>query len=93
MSVEVLTDDALATEVRNSLFNRRGEVVEEDMVGSQRVIRGRAPMAELIGYTDFLRRELSGQSEPTMEKDDYQLMSKEDQDRAIEEVTGFWPHS
>ena len=93
MSVEVLTDDALATEVRNSLFNRRGEVVEEDMVGSQRVIRGRAPMAELIGYTDFLRRELSGQAEPTMEKDDYQLMSKEDQDRAIEEVTGFWPHS
>ena len=93
MSVEVLTDDALATEVRNSLFNRRGEVVEEEMVGSQRVIRGRAPMAELIGYTDFLRRELSGQAEPTMEKDDYQLMSKEDQDRAIEEVTGFWPHS
>ena len=93
MSVEVLTDDALATEVRNSLFNRRGEVVEEEMVGSQRVIRGRAPMAELIVYTDFLRRELSGQAEPTMEKDDYQLMSKEDQDRAIEEVTGFWPHS
>merc|ERR1719500_82282 len=31
MSVEVLTDPALATEVRNSLFNRRGQVVEEEL--------------------------------------------------------------
>ena len=91
MSVEILTDPALATEVRNSLFNRRGQVVEEESVGTQLIIRGRAPMAELIGYTNYLRRELSGQAEPTMEKDDYQLMSKEEQDRAIEEVTGFWP--
>jgi len=91
MSVEILTDPALATEVRNSLFHRRGQVVEEESVGTQLIIRGRAPMAELIGYTNYLRRELSGQAEPTMEKDDYQLMSKEDQDRAIEEVTGFWP--
>ena len=91
MSVEVLTDPALATEVRNSLFNRRGQVVEEELVGTQLIIRGRAPMAELIGYTDYLRRELSGQAEPTMEKADYQLMSQEDQDRAIEEVTGFMP--
>merc|ERR1712107_47952 len=78
MSVEIFTDPDLAIEVRHSLFNSRGEVVEEEMVGTQLNIRGRAPMAELIG-----------QAEPSIEKFGYQLMSKEEQDAAIEEVTGF----
>ena len=93
MSVEILTDPDLAIEVRHSLFNRRGEVVEEEMVGTQLNIRGRAPMAELIGYSAYLRRELSGQAEPSIEKFGYQLMSKEEQDAAIEEVTGFSPQN
>ncbi len=97
MLLEIVTAAELVNKVTQDLLRRRGEVLSSDdrggsvNDGSTRVITARAPLADLRGYSRRLRTMTSGRASLGMELERYQVMEESDQNKAIEEVTGFAP--
>jgi elongation factor G len=93
MSVEIIAEEDVVTSVLQDLTRRRGEVdYTQDRSGEGEglaVLKGSVPLAELRGYSSELRTLSSGKANLSMELSHYQLMTEQDQESAIEEVTGF----
>jgi len=93
MSVEIIAEEDVVTSVLQDLTRRRGEVdYTQDRSGEGEglaVLKGSVPLAELRGYSSELRTLSSGKANLSMELSHYQLMSEQDQEIAIEDVTGF----
>jgi len=53
------------------------------------VVHGHVPLAKLTGYSREIRTMTSGRANIAMEVGHYETMSPYNQDRAIQEVTGF----
>eukprot|EP00088_Acartia_fossae_P065763 TRINITY_DN8119_c0_g1_i21.p1 TRINITY_DN8119_c0_g1~~TRINITY_DN8119_c0_g1_i21.p1 ORF type:complete len:702 (-),score=97.02 TRINITY_DN8119_c0_g1_i21:300-2405(-) len=94
MAVEIIAEEDVITAVLQDLTRRRGEVdytqdrSTDEGVGLA-VLRGTVPLAELRGYSSELRTLSSGKANLSMELSHYKLMTEEDQEIAIEDVTGF----
>ena len=58
-------------------------------MGAAATVTGTAPLAELRGYSRELRILTSGRVNLSMELSHYERMEPGQQDRAVEEVTGF----
>jgi len=93
MSVEIIAEEDVVTSVLQDLTRRRGEVdYTTDRSGEGEglaVLKGSVPLAELRGYSSELRTLSSGKANLSMELLHYQLMGDQDQEMAIEDVTGF----
>jgi len=63
-------------DVISDLKARRAEIDKMDVRGGYRVIRGRAPLAEMFGYATSLRSATQGRGSFTMEPLEYQLVPK-----------------
>ena len=53
-------------------------------------MRGEVPLAELRGYSRELRTVTRGTASISMMVSHYQVMTPHHQDRALQEVTGFY---
>ncbi len=91
MQLEVATDEEMAKVVTQDLIRRRGAVLSTEDRGGLKVVTAEAPLAELRGYSRHVRTVTSGRAFFGMELDRYELMEEREQNKAIEEVTGFAP--
>jgi len=95
MSLELTADARDVAAIGQDIVRRRGEVGQATVSsGSElQVVTGFAPLSELRGYSTQVRTLTSGRASIAMELSHYQIMSEYEQNRAIEEVTGFAPPS
>lgn len=88
MSLEIVTDDRCLHQVLGDLSNRRSRILEVDARHDSRIIRVRTPLAELLGYATALRVITSGMATFSMEFHEYEHMTANEQQKAIQRVTG-----
>merc|ERR1711874_79333 len=93
MALELTADTRDMGAIGQDIVRRRGEVQQTAVSsGSElEVVTGFAPLAELRGYSTQVRTLTSGRASIAMELSHYQIMSEYEQNRAIEDVTGFAP--
>jgi len=84
MRLEVYTPEANVGDVISDLNSRRTEIDKMDVRGGYRVIRGRAPLAEMFGYATSLRSATQGRGSFTMEPLEYQLVPKHISEAIVE---------
>jgi elongation factor G len=77
--------------VSQDLLKRRGQVDDVEDRHGMKVITAIAPLSDLRGYSSHVRAMTSGRTLFGMEFSHYDVMSVHDQNKAIEEVTGFPP--
>jgi len=93
MALEVTTDKDYVSLIGQDIVRKRGQVDQASgPVGcDQHIVTGFAPLAELRGYSNQLRSMTSGKAHLAMELSHYQIMDEFEQNKAIEDVTGFAP--
>ena len=91
MKLEITSDMDLAGSVGQDLIRKRGNILHSEQRGGMQVLTANAPLSELRGYSSHLRKMTSGSANFGMEFSHYEVMGVLEQDRAIEEVTGFAP--
>ena len=91
MKLEITSDMDLAGSVGQDLIRKRGNILHSEQRGGMQVLTANAPLSELRGYSIHLRKMTSGSANFGMEFSHYEVMGVLEQDRAIEEVTGFAP--
>jgi elongation factor G len=89
MNLEVVTDENNSSAILADLSHRRAVVQEISNRGHSKVIKILAPLSELLGYSTDLRTVTSGTASFTMEFHCYQLMSPQDEAKAVKNMTGF----
>ena len=65
--------------------------MSQDELNAMTVLNAKAPLSELKGYSTHLRIISSGKAFFGMEFSHYELMDINEQNKAIEDVTGFQP--
>ena len=91
MRLEITSDMDLAGSIGQDLIRKRGNILSSEQKGGMQVQTANAPLSELRGYSNHLRKMTSGSANFGMEFSHYEVMGEHEQDRAIEEVTGFAP--
>lgn len=93
MALEVTTDKDYVTLIGQDIVRKRGEVDQAwgPSGCDQHIVTGFAPLAELRGYSNQLRSMTSGKAHLAMEISHYQIMDEFEENKAIEDVTGFAP--
>ena len=91
MKLEITSDMDLAGLIGQDLIKKRGSILHSAQRGGVHVLTANAPLSELRGYSNHLRKMTSGSANFGMEFSHYEVMGELEQDRAIEEVTGFAP--
>jgi elongation factor G len=91
MRLEITTDAEMVSTVTQDLLRRRGTVDDVEFRQDLRVVTATAPLAELRGYSSRVRELTSGRAIFGMEFSRYEIMDVREQNKAIEEVTGFPP--
>ena len=89
MVLEVSIEEEMVGKVVQDMVKRRGEILRTEGQGEGMVVHGHVPLAELTGYSREIRTMTSGRANIAMEVGHYETMSPYNQDRAIQEVTGF----
>lgn len=78
MSIEVRVAEAYADDVLAGLQSRRGQVRWTVAPDGEHVIRGTAPLAELLGYADDLSERTRGNSRCTIGFDHFRPVERDD---------------
>ncbi|KAJ8309216.1 hypothetical protein KUTeg_014090 [Tegillarca granosa] len=89
--LEINGDKDKMHDVIHDLHRRRSHIENVTVLQDIEIIQAITPLAELMGYSSFLRKATSGMATFTMELSHYEKMSHTDQNKAIEKVTGFSP--
>jgi elongation factor G len=89
MNLEVVTNEQNSSAVLADLSRRRTVVQNISSRGHYKVLNVLAPLSELLGYSTDLRTITSGTASFTMEFHCYELMTSQDEAKAIKSVTGF----
>ncbi|XP_013785962.1 ribosome-releasing factor 2, mitochondrial-like [Limulus polyphemus] len=89
MKLEVVTDENHLSQILADLSQRRSQIQEIQFRQENRIVTAITPLAELKKYSTDLRTVTSGTATFSMEFHCYQQMSSYDQQKAIEEITGF----
>jgi elongation factor G len=89
MTLEVVTNELNLSAVLADLTRRRAVVQCIYSRGLSKVLSILAPLSELLGYSTDLRTITSGTASFTMEFHCYQLMSQQDEAKAIKSVMGL----
>ncbi|KAL5008243.1 hypothetical protein ScPMuIL_013824 [Solemya velum] len=93
MKMEINTDEDRLHSVLADLSRRRGQIQAVQARQDVRVVDVLTPLSELMGYSTDLRTTTSGTATFTMELSHYENMTISEQNKAIENVTGFRPPS
>lgn len=91
MKLQINGDKDKMHDVIHDLHRRRSHIENVTVLQDIEIIQAITPLAELMGYSSFLRKATSGMATFTMELSHYEKMSHADQNKAIEKVTGFSP--
>jgi elongation factor G len=67
MKIEIRTPENFLGEVIGDLNARRAEVTGVESRGEQRIIHGKAPLAQMFGYSSALRSATQGRATYSME--------------------------
>jgi elongation factor G len=89
MNLEVVANEQNSSAVLADLTRRRAVVQDISSRGLSKVLNILVPLSELLGYSTDLRTITSGTASFTMEFHCYQLMSQQDEAKAIKSVTGL----
>ncbi|KAG8198855.1 hypothetical protein JTE90_015072 [Oedothorax gibbosus] len=89
MHLSIAVNKGYAGSVLNNLSQKRSQVINMELRQDVELIEALTPLSELKGYSTELRALTSGTCTFTMDFHDYQRMDREEQAKAIEEVTGF----
>jgi elongation factor G len=89
MNLEIVANEDNSSAVLADLSRRRAVIQEISSRGHSKVLHVFAPLSELLGYSTDLRTITSGTASFTMEFHCYQLMSQQDEEKAIKSITGF----
>ncbi len=88
MSLEVVAPDEYLGDIAGDLNARRGKIEGMEMRGGSRVIKARAPLAEMFGYATILRTLTQGRGVFSMEFAQYETMPPAVQDAVIARIEG-----
>ncbi len=88
MSLEVTTPEDSVGDVSGDLSSRRGHVEEMEDRGNLKVIKAKAPLAELFGYTTNLRSITNGRGASTMEFSHYAEVPQNVAEEIVAKRTG-----
>ncbi|XP_076043139.1 mitochondrial ribosome recycling factor 2 [Oratosquilla oratoria] len=91
MEIEIATEEKYLPAITGDLSRRRGQIVQISNRQDAKVIIANCPLSELVGYSTALRTLASGNATFTIELSTYSLMTRYEQNRAVEAVTGFAP--
>jgi elongation factor G len=80
MSLEIVTPPDYLGEVMGDLNGRRGNVCDLTLRGDMQVIRARAPLAELFGYSTAVRSLSRGRASYAMEPDGFEVLPRTQRD-------------
>lgn len=83
MLVEVTTSEEFYGDVIGDLNRRRGTILGMESRGTQHVVRGHVPLAEMFGYVNELRSMTSGRASYSMEFAHYDPVPKNIADEII----------
>jgi elongation factor G len=88
MTVEVVAPDEYLGDIVGDLNARRGKIEGLEMRGGSRVVKSRAPLAEMFGYATILRTLTQGRGVFSMEFAQYEAMPPAVQDAVIARIEG-----
>ena len=91
MKLTIHTEPEVCGALINDLALKRGEILNQEDLKSMTILNAKAPLSELRGYSTQLRIVSSGKAFFGMEFSHYESMDKINQNKAIEDVTGFKP--
>ena len=91
MKLTIHTEPEVCGALINDLALKRGEILSQEDLKSMIILNAKAPLSELRGYSTQLRIVSSGKAFFGMEFSHYESMDKINQNKAIEDVTGFKP--
>ena len=96
MKLEITSEMDMAGSIGQDLIKKRGSILHSEQRaagggGGGQVLTANAPLSELRGYSNHLRKMTSGSAHFGMEFSHYEVMGELEQDRAVEQVTGFAP--
>ncbi len=74
MRVEVVTPEKFLGDITGNLSSKRGQINAIAERGTLRLVKARAPLAELFGYVTTLRSLTQGQASPNIEFDHYAIV-------------------
>eukprot|EP00095_Tigriopus_kingsejongensis_P002121 maker-scaffold447_size167621-snap-gene-0.48 protein:Tk02121 transcript:maker-scaffold447_size167621-snap-gene-0.48-mRNA-1 annotation:"ribosome-releasing factor mitochondrial-like" len=93
MRLEFTAEKDVVAILSHDILRRRGSLEHTDLKGEMGTVVALAPLAELKGYSSHVRTITSGKAFFGMEFSHYQTMDEAEQNKAIEDVTGFAPTS
>ncbi|MDD8025668.1 MAG: elongation factor G [Acidobacteriota bacterium] len=88
MRLEVVAPDDYLGDIVGDLNSRRGKVEGMEMRGGSRVVRARAPLAEMFGYATILRTLTQGRGVFSMEFSQYEAVPPAVQEQIIARIEG-----
>jgi len=88
MALEVVSPDDYLGDIVGDLNARRGKIEGMEMRGGSRVIKARAPLAELFGYATILRTLTQGRGVFSMEFDAYEAIPLPIMEQIIARIEG-----
>ena len=89
MAVEVVTPEEYMGDVIGDFNKRRGNINGMEERGGARVIKAKAPLAEMFGYVTVLRTITSGRATSTMEFSHYSPLSENMAKDVIIKIKGY----
>lgn len=84
-------EDELLGTVISDLSQRRAQISDISHVSDHRVVNALVPLSEMVGYATTLRTLTHGTATFSMHVAAYEAMSKLDEAKAIERMTGLRP--
>ncbi len=88
MQLEVVAPDEYLGDIVGDLNARRGKVEGMEMRGGSRVVRAKAPLAEMFGYATILRTLTQGRGVFSMEFTRYEAVPPAVQEQIIARIEG-----
>jgi len=75
MAVEMVVPEEYVGDVIGDLNSRRGHIEGLELRGTTQIIKGSAPLAEMLGYASDLRRQTQGHGSFSMHFDRYKVLA------------------
>ncbi|XP_011504671.1 PREDICTED: ribosome-releasing factor 2, mitochondrial [Ceratosolen solmsi marchali] len=89
MNVEIIALNEMSLKIKADLFKRRAEIKGTEIKNNIKIIHCSIPLAELLGYSNQLRKITSGTATFSMEFSHYQEMNLIEEENAIRKITGM----
>ena len=89
MKLEVLTPDEYLGEVINDLNKKRAHVLGVEADRSSQIVRAKAPLAEMFGYSTDLRSATQGRATFTMQFSEFAEVPARQAEVIIRKIRGF----